>query len=72
MNRTIHELINMKARKVEIELELGTSQIDVRHLSSQQIQQIDRDIEHHYNPAVVLEMINKTIKYDENLIKSRH
>ena len=72
MNKAIHELINMKARKVELELELGTSNVDVRHLSSQQIRNIDTDIEHHYNASVLLEMVNKTISNDEQVIKSRH
>jgi len=72
MNTTIHELINMKARKVEVEVELGISDIDIRHLSSKQIKRIDQDIEHHYDPRVMLEMIETTIQNDEKIIFNRH
>jgi len=72
MNTTIHELINMKARKVEVEVELGISDIDIRHLSSKQIKRIDQDIEHHYDPRVMLEMIETTIHNDEKIIFNRH
>jgi len=72
MNTTIHELINMKARKVEVEVELGISDIDIRHLSSKQIKRIDQDIEHHYDPKVMLEMIETTIQNDEKIIFNRH
>ncbi len=72
MNKTIHELINMKARKIELELEMGTSTTDVRHLTSMQLRHINDDLDHAYNPAVMLEMVNKTIRYDENKIRRRH
>ncbi|MCH4889839.1 hypothetical protein EZV73_19805 [Acidaminobacter sp. JC074] len=72
MNRTIHELINMKARKIELELELGTSTVDVRHLSSQQLMHINRDYDHQYNPKVLLDMVNETIHNDEQTILNRH
>lgn len=72
MNTTIHELINMKARKVEVEIELGVSDVDIRHLSSKQIKRIDQDLEHHYDPRVMLEMIETTIHADEQIIINRH
>ncbi|MBI9012662.1 MAG: hypothetical protein JEZ08_10575 [Clostridiales bacterium] len=72
MNTTIHELINMKARKIEVEIELGISDVDIRHLSSKQIKRIDQDLEHHYDPRVMLEMIETTIRTDEQIIANRH
>ena len=72
MNITIHELINMKARQIELELELGTSTVDVRHLSSQQLMHINRDYDHRYNPQVLLDMVKKTIHNDEQIILNRH
>jgi hypothetical protein len=62
----------MKARKIELELEMGTSTTDVRHLTSMQLRHINADLEHAYNPAVLLDMIKQTIIYDENKIRRRH
>ena len=62
----------MKARKIELELELGISTVDVRHLSSQQIRHIDEDLEQKYNSAVLLDMVNQTIRRDETIIMKRH
>lgn len=72
MNRQIHELINMKARKMELEVELGTSEIDIRHLSYLQLRDIDHDFETGVNPAIMLDMVNRTIELDEAIIHDRH
>lgn len=72
MNRQIHELINMKARKIELEVELGTSNIDIRHLSSGQLRTIDYDYECGIETSDTLERVNQTILIDEKIILKRH
>jgi hypothetical protein len=72
MNREIHELINMKARKEELEVELGTSHVDIRHLSSQQRHHIEEDMQREFDPVVILERVNLKIRRDENAIARRH
>lgn len=71
MKHVIHELINMKARKIELEVELGISTVDIRHLSSQQIRHIDEDLERKYNSAALLNMVNQIIKRDETIIMKK-
>ena len=68
MNREIHELINMKARKEELEVELGTSHVDIR----QQRHHIEEDMQREFDPVVILERVNLKIRRDENAIARRH
>lgn len=72
MNREIHELINMKARKEELEVELGTSTLDEGHLSHLQRLHIEKDQRRGVDTDVLLEMVNLTIKSDEWIIHNRH
>lgn len=72
MNKQIHELINMKARKLELEVELGTSNIDIRHLSSTQLRDMDYDYECGIDTNIMLEMVEQVISDDETVIHSRH
>ena len=72
MNREIHELINMKSRREELEVECGNSKVLQGHLSTQQILHIEKDLQHEFYPEIVLEMVNSTISIDENIIFDRH
>lgn len=72
MNKEIHELINMKERRQELEVELGTSNIQVDHLSHRQMLHIEQDTGHSRNTTVLLDMVNQTIQQDEQTIQHRH
>lgn len=72
MNREIHELINMKARRIELEVELGTSDLTNWQLSNLQRQHIQEDLRRQVNSQILMEMVNETIEADESIILSRH
>lgn len=68
----IHELINMKARRQEVEVSLGISNIENKHLSKMQIDHIKHDEKYHQNSFTMLNHLNNAIKTDEWIIRNRH
>ncbi|MBI9010919.1 MAG: hypothetical protein JEZ08_01715 [Clostridiales bacterium] len=70
--KEIHELINMKARRLEIEMVLGISNIDKSHLSKSQVDHITHEKRYNQNPFTMLNHLNNAIKTDEWIIKNRH
>lgn len=71
-NNEIHDLINLKARRLEIEVGLGISNIDKNHLSKVQLNHIKHNLHHNTNPFTILNHLNTAIKTDEWLIQKRH
>lgn len=72
MDKTIHELINMKARREELELEIGTPRIDYKHMATLQKRRIAEDAQAGIDPWVLLELVNERIRRDEVEIKRHH
>lgn len=68
-NSEIHDLINLKARRLEIEVGLGISNIEMSHLSKAQVDRINHD---HNTQFSALNKLNNVIKTDERIIYSRH
>lgn len=68
----IHELINMKAKRLEIEIALGVSNIGQEHLSKLQFDHIKHEQRYNQNPFTMLNHLNNAIKTDEWIIKNRH
>lgn len=71
-NNEIHDLINLKARRLEIEVGLGISNINKTHLSKKQVDHINHDLRHNTNPFTMLNHLNSAIKTDEWVIQKRH
>lgn len=70
-HKEIHELINMKERRLELEVALGISDIDQDHLSKLQIDHIKHELKYNQNPFTMLNHLNNAIKTDEWYIKNR-
>lgn len=68
-DKLIHELINKKEKRFEIEVALGISAVNKNHLSKMQLDHIKRDKKHNQVSFKVLNQINNLIKLDENTIK---
>lgn len=72
MNKIIHELINMKARKEELEVEMGSRRVEDSHLASMQKRHIEEDARRNRNPEIILDAVNQKIRDDERRIRGRH
>ncbi len=68
----IHDLINLKARRLEIEVGLGISNIKNSHLSRAQVDHIHHDYKDSRTQFSILNHLNNVIKTDEQIIYSRH
>lgn len=71
-NNEIHDLINLKARRLEIEVGLGISNINKTHLSKKQVDHINHDLSYNTKPFTMLNHLNNAIKIDEWVIQKRH
>lgn len=68
----IHDLINLKARRLEIEVGLGISNIENSHLSRAQVDHIHHDDEDSKTQFSILNHLNNIIRTDELIIYNRH
>lgn len=71
-NKVIHELINLKERRLEVEVELGVSNIERSHLSRKQLEQISHDLKFNKSTFKELNCINQFIKSDEQILSYKH
>ncbi|MCD4713443.1 MAG: hypothetical protein K8R73_09200 [Clostridiales bacterium] len=72
MNKTIHELINMKSRKEELEIEMGNRRVEDSHLASIQKRHIEEDARRNMDPEIMLDAVNEKIREDERRIRKQH
>ena len=72
MNREIHELINLKALRLEIEVGLGISNVFEDHLSKSQLNHIRRYQKYTKQQFKMLNRLNHAISIDESIITKRH
>lgn len=68
----IHDLINLKARRLEIEVGLGISNMDNSHLSKAQVDHIHHDYKDSRTQLSFLNYLNNVIRTDEQIIYNRH
>ena len=68
----IHDLINLKARRLEIEVGLGISNIENSHLSRAQVDHIQHDYKDSRTQFSILNHLNNVIRTDELIIYNRH
>lgn len=68
-NNEIHDLINLKARRLVIEVTLGISNINRAHLSKKEVDHIKHDLRHTTNLFTQLNHLNDAIQTDERVIK---
>jgi len=71
-NKEIHELINLKERRLEVEVELGVSSVDDSHLTKMQVEQINHDLRCDNYSFEKLNRLNQVIQEDEQIICDRH
>ena len=72
MNKIIHELINMKSRKEELEVEMGKRRVEDSHLASIQKRHIEEDARRNMDPEIMLDAVNEKIREEERRIRKQH
>lgn len=72
MRRLIHEIINLKSRREVLRAEQDDTMIRADHLSKEQRRQMEEDRRHHINPGAAIDLVDATIRDDENRIRRTH
>ena len=72
MNREIHELINLKALRLELEVGLGISCFNEDHLNKTQLNHISKYQKYRKQQFKMLNRLNHAIDIDERIIEKRH